>query len=246
MNISACVPARLSSTRLPGKLLLDLHGKSIIERVVEAAMKSNHFNSIYVLTDHESIREKIINYPVECIMTSPDCTSGTERIISVLDSIEGDIIINIQGDEPFVQEDHIDALVSLMNRSDVSIGTLAHLFNDPNDIFDYNKVKVVFNKSGKVLYFSRQAIPAIRDELYKNWHKYHNYYRHIGLYGYQKSALVQIADFKESNLEHAEKLEQLKWMDYGLEVHATVVETPPIGGIDTQEDYEKAIKHFSK
>ncbi|NNF34830.1 MAG: 3-deoxy-manno-octulosonate cytidylyltransferase [Saprospiraceae bacterium] len=245
MKKIACIPARYDSSRLKGKLLLDLGGKTIIERVAEAVNGFKGFDEVVVLTDHELIAEAVSNIEVQCIMTSTDCNSGTERLISVLPQLEGDIIINVQGDEPFINNDHLESILGLMEDEAVSIGTLCHKIQDNEHLFNYNHVKVVFNKLNRALYFSRQAIPAIRDEMYKDWILKYPYYRHIGIYGYKRAALEKIGLMKGSELEDAEKLEQLKWMDNGLDIHVKEVIDPPITGIDTDADYERARQYLS-
>ena len=244
MKKIACIPARYDSNRLKGKLLLDLGGKTIIERVVEAVNGYDGFNEVVVLTDHELIAEAVSHYEVRCIMTSQECNSGTERIISVLPQLDGDIIINVQGDEPFINNDHLDSIQDLLEDDSVSIGTLCHKIQDKEHLFNYNHVKVVFNQLNQALYFSRQAIPAIRDEMYKDWISKYPYYKHIGIYGFKRSALEEISLMEGSELEAAEKLEQLKWLDHGMDIHVKEVKDPPITGIDTDEDYERAKEHL--
>lgn len=244
MKKIACIPARYDSSRLKGKLLLDLDGKTIIERVVEAVHGFRGFDEVVLLTDHELIAEAVSHLEVQCIMTSKECNSGTERLISVLPQLDGDIFINVQGDEPFINNDHLESIMGLMEDEAVSIGTLYHKIQDKEHLFNYNHVKVVFNKLNQALYFSRQAIPAIRDEKYKNWISQYPYYKHIGIYGYKRAALEKIGLMKGSELEDAEKLEQLRWLDHGMNIHVKEVDDPPITGIDTDEDYKRAREYL--
>jgi 3-deoxy-manno-octulosonate cytidylyltransferase (CMP-KDO synthetase) len=240
----ACIPARYDSSRLKRKLLLDLGGKTVVEWVVESIISFGKFDEVFLLTDHPAIAKAVSGYDVKCLMTSAGCKSGTERIISALDELEGSIIINIQADEPFIDKEHLDAILQLMQNTDVKIGTLCHEFLDKDQIFNYNHVKVIFNKRKQALYFSRQAIPAVRDEKYIDWQAYYPYYKHVGIYGFKREALAEIALLSASDLENVEKLEQLRWLDHGMQIHVAVVKEPPITGIDTQEDYQKALDHL--
>ena len=142
--------------------MLDFGGKPMIHRVVQAVKKIKVFDKIYVLTDSSQIVDALVGLPCQSIITSANCTSGTTRIISALDQIEGDLIINVQGDEPFVPKTYIESVINQLQNDKVEIATICHKIDNPEDLFDYNKVKVVFNKNHKVLYFSRQAIPGRR------------------------------------------------------------------------------------
>lgn len=237
MNIVAIIPARYASTRFPGKPLIDIGGKTMIQRVVERVQSCSVVSEVMVATDDERILQHVINLGVRCIMTSPNHPSGTDRCLEAyeLSGLQTDCILNVQGDEPFVDPTQITTLIQLISKPDVSIATLATKISDTSALFDTSKVKVVFDSNSRALYFSRQAIPFIRNTEEANWHTMHAYYKHLGLYAFKSSKLKEICALQESALEKAESLEQLRWMENGHSIHVGLTEIDS-ASIDTPED----------
>ena len=239
MKIAAIIPARYESTRLPGKVLLEIQGKSILQRVYEQVKKVDAVDLVKVATDTDKIANHCREKDMQYIMTSSAHQSGTDRVAEAANSLDADIIINVQGDEPFIEPSAINSLVELMRQDNVHIGTLCKKIVDENRIFDYNTVKLVMDKHAKVLYFSRQAIPAIRDKAYSEWITQRPYFQHLGIYGFRKDTLLNITQLNMSELERTEKLEQLRWLENGYSVHCRVVQSDSFG-IDTEEDLKSA------
>ncbi len=246
-DVAILIPARYASTRFPGKPLADLCGKSVIRRVCEAAAEA--CPEIAVATDDARIAAEVESCGFRAVMTSPAHKTGTDRIIEALDKMGNDprIVINVQGDEPFVRPSQIKSLIRLLDEPDAEIATLAREF-DPSDgfeaLFDPNKVKVTFDDCGKALYFSRSIIPYVRGAEWKEWLAKTKYYIHLGMYGYKTSVLRKIASMPQSSLEMAESLEQLRWLQAGYRIGVAVTENRTIG-IDTPDDLEAA-KDFLK
>lgn len=239
MKIIAIIPARFKSRRLPSKMLADIAGKSILHRVYEQALKADVFDEIIVATDHQKIIEHCSMMKMKVELTSDSHISGTDRIAEVAHTKDADIIINIQGDEPFIEIESIRALVSLLKNEDVAIGTLCKVIKEESALYDYNIVKLVKDISSKVLYFSRQALPSHRDKPYREWMENSTYYQHLGLYGFKKETLLEIVKLKPSALELSEKLEQLRWLENGYSIYCEEVQSDSFG-IDTEKDLEKA------
>ena len=223
-------PARWGSTRLPGKALLDIKGKPMIQRVYEQAMKSKLLDKVIVATDDKRIFDCVIKFNGNAVMTSKKHKSGTDRIYEAAKDLKADIIVNIQGDEPFIPPDNIDkAIEPILKDKNLNVATLAVEFNEQDNP---NNVKVVFDKNNFAIYFSRSAIPFNRDG------KKIKYYKHIGLYVYRKKFLLRFAKMKQSTLEIAEKLEQLRILENGERIKVVVTKKDSIG-IDTLEDLSK-------
>jgi len=238
MKIALIVPARLHSTRLPEKPLADIAGKSLIIRVVEQGLKCRNITGVWVATDHESIFEHVRQAGYQAVMTSKDHVSGTDRIAEAASSIDADVFINIQGDEPLIHPRQIEDLAAVFQNQDIQIATQMNVIRQPEEVFDYNKVKVVTDIYHKALYFSRQAIPAFRDLPYKDWFAQAVYYKHVGIYAFRKEALLKITQLSTGFLEKAESLEQLRWLENGYHVHCFLTEYESVG-VDTQEDLDK-------
>ena len=246
MKIVAIIPARYASTRFPGKPLIDIAGKSMIQRVIERVQLCASISEVLVATDDERIAQHVETLGLKCIMTRADHPSGTDRCLEALElsGIAADGIINVQGDEPFVDPSQLEQLTRLILEPDVSIATLAKEITDSSALFDPSKVKVVFNAHGRALYFSRQAIPFQRDRKPEEWISYHTYYKHIGLYAYKPDALRAICNLQPSSLEKAESLEQLRWLEngYSIAVAVTEIETP---SVDTPADLQAILNNLS-
>jgi 3-deoxy-manno-octulosonate cytidylyltransferase (CMP-KDO synthetase) len=245
MRVVAIIPARYASTRFPGKPLIDIGGKSMIQRVVEQVQTCSVVAEIIVATDDERILQHVANLGVRCIMTSPQHPSGTDRCLEAyeLSGLQADCILNIQGDEPFVDAQQLNALAQLIALPEVSIATLAKKITDAETLFDPSKVKVVMNAHSQALYFSRQAIPFNRNSEQAAWHSLHTYYKHLGLYAYKPQVLQEICALPPSSLEKAESLEQLRWVENGCAIHVAIteIESP---AIDTPEDLAAVLQRY--
>lgn len=214
----------------------------MIQRVLEQAHKSTFLSKVIVATDDSRIADHVTSLGETAVLTSPNHPSGTDRCLEALLKCEEnyDAVINIQGDEPFVDPSQIDMLADLISRPDVKIATLVKKINDFRLLMDVNKVKVIMDIWGRAIYFSRNAIPYFKGEDPQAWHKRHDYFKHIGLYAYKSSVLKEICALQPSKLELAESLEQLRWIENGYEIHAgiTDIETP---SIDTPEDLAEVL-----
>ncbi len=251
MKVVAIIPARYASTRFPAKPLAMLGGMTVIERVYRQV--SAVVDHCIVATDDERILSCVESFAGRAIMTSKDHKSGTDRCYEAFtkSGIEADIILNVQGDEPFITAEQINSLISCFNAAEVDIATLVKPFSADDDIAKLenpNSPKVVVDKRGRALYFSRSVIPYIRGEERQEWLKHHKFYKHIGMYGFRTKALAAVTALPQSSLEIAESLEQLRWLEngYTIGVAETYIETI---GIDTPDDlaaaeeYLKTIKH---
>lgn len=244
MKIVGLIPARYASTRFPAKPLVDIAGKSMIQRVYEQAKKSTFLNHVVVATDHEQIFEHVKAFGDVC-MTREDHVSGTDRCYEALtlQTDKYDYVINIQGDEPFIQPEQIDLLAEKLNGI-TEIATLIKAIDNTEVLFNPNIVKVVINQNQEALYFSRSPIPHIRNTPEPAWTSKHTFYKHIGMYAYRTDILEELTKLPVSSLEKAESLEQLRWLENGFRISVATSSTETIG-IDTPEDLEKAITHLS-
>jgi 3-deoxy-manno-octulosonate cytidylyltransferase (CMP-KDO synthetase) len=250
LKVTALIPARFASERLPGKPLKLIGRKTMIQWTYEACDKHPDINQVIVLTDDKRIFDTVIGFGGEAMMTSKDAENGTKRIGEVYHKIDADIILNIQGDEPGLTQAKLSKLVDLIKKPDVSIATLAAPIYSAEMLFDYNKVKVVFDQINKALYFSRQAIPSVREEPFKNWLDHADFYLHLGLYGFKKDVFSDIITLESTEIEEVEKLEQLRWMFYGFSIHVAITDYSEITGVDTPEDLKRArkiyLQHYGK
>lgn len=244
MRIIGIIPARYASTRFPGKPLIDLGGKSMIQRVYEQASKCKALKEVWVATDDQHIFDAVFDFGGRVVMTNANHRNGTERCFEASQRIpkKADYIINIQGDEPFIDPTQIDALAKLLDGK-TELGTLIKAIEDPTLLDNPNVMKVVFNQAMEALYFSRNCIPYIRGTQKDEWIKAHQYYKHIGIYAYRQDILERIVSLPESTLEKAESLEQLRWLEHGftIKLAKTDIET---FGIDVPEDLEKAKQYL--
>ncbi|WP_316818903.1 3-deoxy-manno-octulosonate cytidylyltransferase [Pedobacter nyackensis] len=241
MKILGIIPARYASTRFPGKPLIDIQGKSMIQRVYEQALKSESLDKVVVATDDERIAEAILNFGGEFVMTGATHQSGTDRCAEVSKQLpDFDIVINIQGDEPFINPKQIDLLVSCFDQPNVQLATLIKEIHTEEELFNNNIPKVVTNNKQEAIYFSRHTIPYIRNAEKEQWLKAHQFYKHIGIYGYTTQALHEITLLEPSRLEIAESLEQLRWIENGYTIQTRITDLETIA-IDTPEDLNKII-----
>ena len=233
------IPARYSSTRLPGKPIINIGGKPLLQWVYEGACRSRQAQSVLVATDDERIKKAAFAFGAEVVMTDSALPSGTDRVFAAIQDREADLVINLQGDEPFIEAPSIDQLFSAMeNGDDVAMATLCCPITDENEYGDPNTVKVVLNSLGFALYFSRSPIPFVKISNFK--FQISNFaYKHIGIYGFTRSFLQQFVSMPKSPLEEAESLEQLRVLENGYRIK--VIATDYSGfGIDTPEDLERA------
>jgi 3-deoxy-manno-octulosonate cytidylyltransferase (CMP-KDO synthetase) len=248
-HFAGIIPARYASSRFPGKPLALIGNKPMIQIVYEQAVKS--LELVYVATDDTRIYDTVINFGGKAIMTSSDHQSGTDRCAEAIAAIPGkrgkpiDVVINIQGDEPFIRPEQIEALMKCFTGERVEIATLVRRTLPGEDIFNPNQPKVILNSAGDAIYFSRAAIPFIRDAEKSDWSKKYVFYKHIGLYAYRTETLKKITLLARSPLEIAESLEQNRWIENGFRIRTAVTLWENIG-IDTPDDLEKAnliLKH---
>jgi len=246
-HVIALIPARFGSTRLPGKLLMDINGKPLLQRVWESASKAMLIRRIVIATDDERIAELCMNIGAEFIMTPKDLNSGTDRIAFAYKELEeeADIIINIQGDEPMITGPLLDNLARSFALSHSDAGTIVKKIDNSTDLEDPSVVKVVMDKNSNALYFSRNAIPFVRDTDKTNWLIKHEFWKHIGIYIYRKNTLLNFVLLNPTELEMAEKLEQMRLLQNGLKIKCIQTEQQLIG-IDTPEDYRKATDYFRR
>lgn len=249
MEILGIIPARYGSTRFPGKALVDIHGKSMIRRVVEQARQATSLTDVVVATDDERIRDHVAAFGATVVMTSPHHQSGTDRCQEVVAQLGGayQYVVNIQGDEPFIQPEQIDRLTAVLDGT-TELATLIKRISDPAVLLNPNSPKVVISAGGvagsaaEALYFSRQPIPYQRDRPQAEWLQHHTYFKHIGLYAYRTDVLAQITQLPPSSLERAEALEQLRWLETGFRIRVVETELETVG-IDTPEDLERIMNY---
>lgn len=242
MNFVGIIPARYSSSRFPGKPLAMLGGKMVIQRVYEQV--SNVLTDVYVATDDSRIFNAVTNFGGKAVMTSPDHKSGTDRIEEAVSKIGKtyDVIINIQGDEPFIHESQIRTVCECFNDPQTMIATLGRPFTAKDTLKDLenpNSPKIVCDNNGFAMYFSRSIIPYIRNIDKQEWLNNFNYLKHIGLYAYRSNVLDEITRLPQSSLEIAESLEQLRWLQNGYKIKVGITDIETIG-IDTPQDLKKA------
>jgi 3-deoxy-manno-octulosonate cytidylyltransferase (CMP-KDO synthetase) len=241
MKILGIIPARYASTRLPAKALADIGGKPMVQRVYEQAQMCSALSQVIVATDHEEIYKTVQQFG-HVQMTSPDHLSGTDRCAEVLNSLDEqyDFIINIQGDEPFINPEQISLLASILTK-ETELATLIKRITNNGTLFNPNIPKVLINSASEAMYFSRSTIPNIRGVDEKDWLSKHTFYKHIGIYAYRSDVLKKITLLRPGMLELAESLEQLRWLENGYNIKVAITEMESMG-IDTPEDLKKARK----
>lgn len=241
------IPARIDSSRLPKKVLLDLKGKTVIQRVYEQCLKVANIDAVYIATDSNEIKEVCNSFTGDVIITKSTHQSGTDRIGEAVAFIDCDIVINVQGDEPFIDPTLIEELVNSFENSEISMSSAMSKIDDVNDLQNSNVVKVTVDNQNNALYFSRSLIPFPRDhkELLISNKELEKFpvYRHIGIYGYRKEFLLDYIKMNQSYLEKVEKLEQLRALENGFKIKM-IEAKHSLSGIDTQEDYEEALKKY--
>jgi 3-deoxy-manno-octulosonate cytidylyltransferase (CMP-KDO synthetase) len=241
MKIIAVIPARYASTRFPAKLMQDLNGKTVILRTYEAAKQSDLFDEVFVVTDSDIILNEIQTNGGKVIKSKKEHESGSDRIAEAVQDLDVDIVVNVQGDEPFIDKDALQLVIEAFKKDinkSIDLVSLCRQITDKQEIDNPNNVKVVLDQNNLALYFSRSVIPYPREENVGV-----RYLQHIGVYAFRKAALMDFYLLPMRSLEASEKLEQLRYLEYGKRIK--MIETNHIGiGIDTPEDLEKARKLF--
>lgn len=245
----AVIPARYASTRFPGKPLAELGNKPIVQWVWERVSGTEGVSTTVVATDDERIKEAVEAFGGEVVMTSSEHRSGTDRCGEVLRTAEAqgtpyDIVVNVQGDEPFIQQGQISQLLGCFTRPATDIATLRTAITDSKELLSPNNVKVVTDAEGRALYFSRQPIPYLRGIAEEEWTGKHKYYKHVGIYAFRRDTLHKVVALPYGELERCESLEQLRWIENGYSIQTAVTEAANIG-IDTLEDLAAA-EHYLK
>ncbi len=242
MKFVGIIPARYASTRFPGKPLAILGGKPMIQRVYEQV--KDCFDDLYVATDDERIKDAVLSFGGNVVMTSEECKNGTERCLDAYKrlGLDCDVIVNIQGDEPFIQYRQVQALMECFNNDNTDIATLVKPFVPADGLERLecpNSPKVVVNEEGFALYFSRSVVPYLRGVEKGKWLENHTFYKHLGIYAYRAPLLESLTTLPQSPMEKAESLEQLRWLENGYKIKVGITEIETIG-IDTPEDLERA------
>jgi 3-deoxy-manno-octulosonate cytidylyltransferase (CMP-KDO synthetase) len=240
VSVVAVIPARYASTRFPGKLLAKQTGKYLVQHVYEQVCRASLIDNVLIATDDERIGKACDQFGAKWRMTRTDHQSGTDRIAEVAAELDAEIIVNVQGDEPEIEPGNIDCLIKLLQRDEkADMATLAAVFGPDEDVDNPNVVKVVTNRQGHALYFSRRAIPYKRDKESER----PVYKKHIGIYAYRKEVLLRLSKLETSPMESAEKLEQLRALENGMIIAVAEVEHSAVG-IDTPEQYEEFVRRI--
>ncbi|MGP1472515.1 MAG: 3-deoxy-manno-octulosonate cytidylyltransferase [Prevotella intermedia] len=239
MKVIGIIPARYASSRFPGKPLAKLGGKYVIQRVVEQV--GAVLDDVYVATDDERIYNTVTSMGAKAVMTRPDHQSGTDRIAEALEKIGGDfdVVVNIQGDEPFIQKSQIETVVACFNDADTQIATLGKKFATIEEAKNPNSPKIILDNRSYAMYFTRALAPYIRGKEENQWIDVYPFLKHIGLYAYRTEVLREVTKLPQSPLEIAEGLEQLRWLQNGYKIKVGLTEVETVG-IDTPEDLQRA------
>jgi 3-deoxy-manno-octulosonate cytidylyltransferase (CMP-KDO synthetase) len=243
MKIIAMIPARYSATRFPGKLMKDLGGKPVILRTYEAALSSNLFDDVYIVTDSDVIFKTIQNVGGKAIMSKKEHECGSDRIAEAVEHIDADIVINVQGDEPFIDQVSLFKLITVFkndSKKEIDLASLKVQITNKEDIENPNNVKVITDINNLAIYFSRSVIPFHRDQDINV-----KYYKHKGVYAFRKQALIEFYHTPITPLEASEKIEAIRYQEIGKKIKMVETDVEAIG-IDTPEDLEKAIKYLNK
>jgi len=240
MKTLGIIPSRYASTRFPGKPLIDIGGKTMIQRVYEQAKKATSLTEVVVATDNEKIFNHIKSFGGSVVMTSSSHESGTDRCAEVLSKTSGnyDFVINIQGDEPFINPEQINQTSACFNDEKTDIATLIKKIDAEEELFNPNRPKVEVDENSFAKMFSRKAIPELLNVAKSEWLSKHDFYKHIGIYGYRSSVLKEISQLQPSPLEIEERLEQLRWLENGYKIKVATTDFEAVA-IDTPEDLEK-------
>jgi 3-deoxy-manno-octulosonate cytidylyltransferase (CMP-KDO synthetase) len=241
-NIIGIIPARYASTRFPGKPLVDIRGKSMIRRVYEQARKCASLSDVIVATDDTTIEKAVLAFGGKVCLTSPAHPSGTDRCAEVVTKLglTCDAVINIQGDEPFIDPHQIDLVCACFDDDRTALATLIKKITSPEILFNANSPKVIIDHEQFAIYFSRHPLPYIRGHEETQWLNQHTFYQHIGIYGYRTEVLKKITKLTPSLLEKAESLEQLRWLEHGYKIK-TAITTLETFAVDTPDDLDRIL-----
>ncbi len=244
--IAGIIPARYASTRFPGKPLAEINGKSMIQRVYERAMQSPALATVAVATDDERIAAHVRSFGGNVVMTAAHHPSGTDRCYEAVTQLDGNYtyVINIQGDEPFIDPEQINELAAVLHDGTTEIATQMIAVTSYEELADMGEVKITLNTQSEALYFSRMTIPYIKGVDEKEWHLHHTYYRHVGMYAYRTDILRALTQLPVSALEKAESLEQLRWLENGYRIKCVPTKYES-HCVDTPEDLERLAKKFA-
>lgn len=246
MHVVAVIPARYASSRFPGKPLAMIGDRSMIRRVYENVSALSSVGRTIVATDDQRIFDHVLSFGGEVVMTNQAHPSGTDRVAEVARGLpKADVVVNVQGDEPFVAREHLEKIISAFSDPAVQIATLARPITDEADLLSPNVVKVVRDRSGRGLYFSRHAIPYLRDIPLGQWLREGRHLQHLGLYAYRRETLLRLTELAKDPLEEVESLEQLRWLGAGIPVQVEITQTASFG-VDTPADLEKAIAYLEE
>ncbi|UKJ05797.1 3-deoxy-manno-octulosonate cytidylyltransferase [Solitalea lacus] len=241
MKFLGVIPSRYQSTRFPGKPLVDIKGKSMVQRVYEQCLLCTDLDEVIVATDDQRIFDHVLSFGGKVMMTSADHINGTSRCAEVAQAQPGfEGIINIQGDEPFISPEQISDLIHCFDEPNTQIASMFKKIKKEEELFSPNVVKVVLNQQFEAMYFSRSPIPFIRNEQKENWLNAYNFYHHVGIYGFRNDFLMQLNQLTASSLELAESLEQLRWLENGFKIKMAETSFETIA-IDTPEDLAKIL-----
>lgn len=239
MKILGLIPARYASTRFPGKPLVDIGGKSMIQRVYEQAKKCTALADVFVATDDDRIFTHVEAFGGKVVMTASTHPSGTDRCAEVARlHPEYDVVINIQGDEPFIDPEQITKVAGCFNQPGTQLATLIKQIHHTDELYNFATPKVIINANSEAIYFSRSPIPHVRGQEPQHWLYHNTYYKHIGIYGYKSDVLQQITKLPVSSLEKAESLEQLRWVENGYRIKVAVTDMES-HAVDIPADLEK-------
>ena len=242
MKTVGIIPSRYDASRFPGKPLVDIMGKTMIQRVYEQAKNCQCLSDLVVATDDQRIFDHVLSFGGKAIMTSSDHLTGTDRCVEALQTMDEtyDVVINIQGDEPILNPSQISLLSFCFNDDACQIATLAVPVKTPELLFDPSKIKVVLDHHGRAMYFSRHAIPYQRSAQ-DEWHLNHRYYKHVGIYAFKTEVLLELGKLPPTDLERAESLEQLRWMENGYSIEVRITEFDSIS-VDVPEDVDRVCR----
>ncbi len=246
MKAACIIPARFQSTRFPGKPLAEIQGYPMVRWVYERALAADVFESVLIATDDDRIVAAVDTFGGRAVMTPSDLPSGTDRVAFVAENMDVDVIINLQGDEPLVRHELLRELYRVFENDDVLMATPVKRVSSGEELFNPNLVRVVVDKNGDALYFTRAVIPFNRDEDEKDrWPDHFGYLQHIGIYAYRKDFLLKVANLPESNLEKIEKLEQLRVLEHGFPIRTVMTDYDSMS-VDTPEDLVKLKNYIQK
>ena len=237
MKPVVAIPARIGSTRLPRKVLLEINGKPMLHHVIERCLETELVEEVFVVTDSQEVYDSVSSTYAKALMSDPDCSSGTARIASVIDQLPGEIIVNVQADQPFVEPALIGNIIQELADSDADISTPVWLIKTIDQLKNPALVKVVCGHQGEALYFSRNPIPFVRDRNISEWMAHAEFFGHHGVYGYRRSILENLNSIPAGKLENLEKLEQLRFLEAGYRIQTVLTEHEHLS-IDNPEDLD--------